>query len=266
MHFALSVLFSSVYVFLPAGLDEAGKSGENRAATTHLSHGDSQIMNRRLPAIRPRRLPSGIVRAFTLALLASLATGCSMHRYDKPRVGTTQRGVASWYGEPFHGRKTASGEVYDMHGMTAAHRELPLGTVVAVRNLDNGREAEVRVNDRGPFVKGRVLDVSYAAAKRLGMVGPGTAKIELRVVRLGGGPSGESLTTRFAVQVGAFGERQNAVDLQRKLSQDYQDVEIIEDGSWHRVRVGALRTEKDARKLESDLKRRGLPAVVVRLN
>lgn len=218
------------------------------------------------PSIRIPRSTSGLAHALILTLLAMLVSGCSMHRYDKPRVGTTQRGVASWYGEPFHGRKTASGEVYDMHGLTAAHKELPLGTVVWVKNLENGRELELRVNDRGPFVKGRVLDVSYAAAKRLGMVGPGTAKIELRVVRLGGGPSGERLTTRYAVQVGAFGERGNAEDLHRKLSRDYQDIELIQDGRWHRVRIGNLRTEKDARKLERDLKKRGLPAVVVRLN
>lgn len=218
------------------------------------------------PSIRIPRSTTGLAHALILALLAMLVSGCSMHRYDKPRVGTTQRGVASWYGEPFHGRKTASGEVYDMHGLSAAHKELPLGTVVWVKNLDNGRELELRVNDRGPFVKGRVLDVSYAAAKHLGMVGPGTAKIELRVVRLGGGPSGERLTTRYAVQVGAFGERGNAEDLHRKLSRDYQDVEVIVDGRWHRVRIGNLRTEKDARKLERDLKKRGLPAVVVRLN
>ena len=223
-------------------------------------------MLRRLSSIRTPRPPLGTTHVLLLALLATLASGCSMHRYDKPRVGTTQRGVASWYGEPFHGRKTASGEVYDMHGMTAAHKELPLGTVVQVTNLDNGREIELRVNDRGPFIKGRVLDVSYAAAKHLGMVGPGTAKIELRVVRLGGGPSGERLTTRYAVQVGAFGDRANAVDLQRMLSKDYQNVELIEDGRWHRVRIADLRSEKDARKLESELKRRGLPAVVVRLN
>lgn len=227
-------------------------------------------MPRPSPSTRTRHTSPGLtyapVFALLVTLMATLVSGCSMHRYDQPRVGTTQRGVASWYGEPFHGRKTASGEVYDMHGMTAAHRELPLGTVVAVKNLDNGRKIELRVNDRGPFVKGRVLDVSYAAAKHLGMVGPGTAKIELRVVSLGGGPSGERLTTRYAVQVGAFGERSNAVDLHRKLSKDYQDVELIQDGRWYRVRIGNLRTEKDARKLERDLKKRGLPAVVVRLN
>lgn len=212
--------------------------------------------------LRPRL----ILPILSALLLGQLLSGCSMHRYDKPRVGTSQRGVASWYGEPFHGRKTASGEIYDMHGMTAAHRELPLGTIVQVKNLDNGREARLRVNDRGPFVKGRVLDVSYAGAQQLGMVGPGTARIELRVVQLGGGPSGESLTTRFAVQVGAFSERQNAVELHRKLSNDFQDVELVEDGPWHRVRIVNLRTEKDARKLEAELKRRGLSAVVVRLN
>ncbi|MDA8020807.1 MAG: septal ring lytic transglycosylase RlpA family protein [Thermoanaerobaculia bacterium] len=214
----------------------------------------------------PKWLHGHPSRAFVLALLATLFTGCSMHRYDKPRVGTTQRGVASWYGEPFHGRKTASGEVYDMHEMTAAHKELPLGTVVHVKNLDNGREAQFRVNDRGPFIRGRVLDVSYAGAKELGMVGPGTARIELRVIQLGGGPSGQKLTTRFAVQVGAFSERQNAIELHRKLANDYPDAELIEDGRWHRVRIGSLRTEKEARKLERDLQKRGLPAVVIRLN
>lgn len=217
-----------------------------------------------------RPFPQSFARLVLWLLAASACvaflSACSMHRYDKPRVGTTQRGVASWYGEPFHGRKTASGEVYDMHGLTAAHRELPLGTVVEVRNLDNGRKITLRVNDRGPFVKGRVLDVSYAGAKELGMVGPGTARVELRVVQLGVGPSGETLTTRFAVQVGAFGERRNAEVLHRKLEPHYQDVELVEDGRWHRVRIGNLRTEKDARKLQGDLQRRGYPAVVVRLN
>lgn len=225
-------------------------------------------MNLRSPheARRPRHAASLACALIGGLFLALFAAGCSMHRYDKPKPGTTQRGVASWYGEPFHGRATASGEIYDMNGMTAAHKELPLGTVVEVQNLDNGRRATVRVNDRGPFIRGRILDVSYAAAQRLGMVGPGTARIELRVVDLGGGPSGQNLTTRFTVQVGAFADRSNAEMLRRKLAKDYTDVELFVDGVWHRVRVGKLRTEKDAKGLQKELHQRGIPAVVVRLN
>ncbi|HXH85046.1 MAG TPA: septal ring lytic transglycosylase RlpA family protein [Candidatus Tectomicrobia bacterium] len=97
-------------------------------------------------------------------------------------IGTEERGLASWYGEPYHGRQAASGEVFDMHLMTAAHRTLPFGTWLRVENLDSGRAAEVRVNDRGPFVDGRVLDVSYAAGVALGLIGPGVAPVRLRVI------------------------------------------------------------------------------------
>ena len=91
-------------------------------------------------------------------------------------------GVASWYGEAFQGRTTASGEVYDMHGLTAAHRELPLGTWVEITNLRNGRFVTLRINDRGPSIQGRVLDVSKAAAQTLGFVGAGTAMVQIRIV------------------------------------------------------------------------------------
>ena len=97
-------------------------------------------------------------------------------------VGWTQTGVASWYGEPFHGRQTASGEVYDMERLTAAHQTLPFGTRVRVENLDNGVIITVRINDRGPFAKGRILDVSRRGARELGMMGPGTARVRITVL------------------------------------------------------------------------------------
>ncbi len=96
--------------------------------------------------------------------------------------GFSQRGTASWYGIPFHGRKTASGETYDMNGMTCAHRTLPFGTVLLVTNTDNGRSATVRVTDRGPYVSGRIIDLSRGAASSLGMLETGTAPVELKVV------------------------------------------------------------------------------------
>ena len=93
--------------------------------------------------------------------------------------GFKQRGQASWYGRDFHGKKTSNGEIYNMHAMTAAHKTLPFGTYVTVSNLDNNRNLDVRINDRGPFVRGRIIDLSYAAAKKLGLVGPGTAYVEI---------------------------------------------------------------------------------------
>ena len=102
-----------------------------------------------------------------------------------------ERGLASWYGKDFHGKKTSSGEVYDMYAMTAAHKILPLGTYVRVRNLENGRVADVRINDRGPFVRGRIIDLSYTAARKLGVVGPGTARVEVTALgAVGTGGSG----------------------------------------------------------------------------
>jgi rare lipoprotein A len=100
--------------------------------------------------------------------------------------GFAERGIASWYGNPFHGRKTSSGELYDMYRMTAAHKQLPLPTYVQVRNLDNGRTATVKVNDRGPFKDNRVIDLSYAAALKLGVVAKGTAFVEIRAVDANG--------------------------------------------------------------------------------
>lgn len=102
-------------------------------------------------------------------------------------VGWTETGIASWYGRPFHGRRTASGEVYNMNDLTAAHPTLPFGTRVRVENLDNGRSITVRINDRGPFVEDRVLDLSRRAAEELGMIGPGKARVRITVLEEGAG-------------------------------------------------------------------------------
>jgi rare lipoprotein A len=101
-----------------------------------------------------------------------------------PAEGSEEVGLASWYGAQHHGKRTASGEIFDMNQLTAAHRSLPFGTRLRVINRDNNQSAEVRINDRGPFVKGRILDVSYAAARRLGALGSGTFPVRLRVIAL----------------------------------------------------------------------------------
>jgi rare lipoprotein A len=129
---------------------------------------------------------------FLLALLA----GCSRAVVTTPPVAPSPEppaarleevGLASWYGAPHHGRRTASGEIYDMHRMTAAHKTLPFGTRLLVTNRDTGRTAEVRINDRGPFVRGRILDVSYAAARQLGVTAEGVFPVRLRVISMPGG-------------------------------------------------------------------------------
>lgn len=156
--------------------------------------------------------------------------------------------MASWYGPGFHGNRTANGEVYDMHKLTAAHRTLPLGSVATVRSLTTGREVTVRINDRGPFAKDRILDVSLAGAQSLGMTGRGTDQVELRVVGYQG-RVGELGFLR--VQVGSFAEAANAQALVDKLKVwRYQDARIITvelaEGKRYRVQAGRYTSESQA--------------------
>ncbi len=162
------------------------------------------------------------------AALAVLAAGCASTvrparhaphavAHTAPaaaKVGAVEEGLASWYGEPYHGRPTASGPRYDMWAMTAAHRTLPFGTVVRVTNLDSHRQAEVTINDRGPFVAGRILDLSRRAAEALGAIGPGVIPVRLEVRRLGDGMPGEPC---WEVQVGAFARQGNAARARANL-------------------------------------------------
>lgn len=130
---------------------------------------------------RPVHAGFAIIVGFTV-----VASGCSHRVAAKTpapaKIGATESGVASWYGVPYHGRRTASGEIYDMEQLTAAHRTLPFQTWVEVTDLDNGKKVSVRVTDRGPFVDGRVIDLSLAAARKIEMVGPGTARVKLKVI------------------------------------------------------------------------------------
>ncbi len=177
-----------------------------------------------------------------------------------------QRGMASWYGPKFHGKPTASGEIYDMNQLSAAHRELPLGTMIHVKNLDNGRQIEVRVNDRGPYVRGRVLDLSLGAARKLGMVDVGLARVEIRVLRVGAGRPGPSRLSRYTVQLGAFGEYQNALEVQTRAAVDFPEVKIESADGLHRVRLGLFTKRQDADDMKRRLRQRGFDAFVVPLS
>lgn len=192
--------------------------------------------------------------------------------------GFTEKGKASWYGKDFHGKKTANGEIYDMYAMTAAHKTLPLGTWVRVKNLDNNREIEVRINDRGPFVKGRIIDLSYTAAKKLGVVGPGTAPVKITALGRPAPSKKDSdkptvyiptdyYSGNFTVQVGAFVVRQNAENLKRKLDQTYQYAHIVSVNlggqTFYRVRVGRSNSLEQAREYETALVKKGFDGAFV---
>ena len=187
--------------------------------------------------------------------------------------GFVQRGIASWYGMKFHGRRTSSGEIYDMHGMTAAHKTLPIPIYVHVKNLDNGRSTVVRVNDRGPFIDGRIIDLSYAAAKKLGVRGPGTANVEISVVHEGQTqPSSVvraiPLTDQpekdvpLFIQMGSFASHANASTLVRNLHAANETSASIsalqtDDGLFYRVRVGPLYDIDEANSIVDRLMRKG---------
>jgi rare lipoprotein A len=147
----------------------------------------------------------------------------------------SETGLASWYGSSFHGRRTSSGERFDMHAMTAAHKELPMNTVLKVKNLENGRETIVRVNDRGPFVGKRIIDLSQSAAKALKLAKKGTAKVEITVMDTPGGGHGTDYpgspaflkaTEQFYIQVGAFTRKANADKMQQRFKKSGYDVEV----------------------------------------
>jgi rare lipoprotein A len=172
-------------------------------------------------------------------------------------------GLASYYAEPYHGRKTASGEIFDTYkGMTAAHRTLPFNTMVRVTNKSNGREVDVRINDRGPFIDGRVIDLSLRAARQIELVGAGVVPVKLKVLRQGDAAVARSI---FAVQVGAFQSRRAADDLRQKLEKKYPSAMVQEDKTLYRVRIGEPDIDT-ANKIASELRKDDLKPFVVRLN
>jgi len=211
--------------------------------------------------------------------------------YPKPyRVGKTwyqpiphardfrQKGKASWYGADFHGRRTSNGEIYDMHAATAAHKTLPFNTYVRVINLDNNRSTRVRINDRGPFVRGRIIDLSKTAAAEIGMLGPGTANVEIVALgaiseRVADGKVVRTYTPQdyytgqFTFQVGAFKNRDNAERLRHRLNEKYINAHISvfesESGTFFRVRVGLCTDLEQAEGYEKTLIQDGFPEAFI---
>ena len=137
------------------------------------------------------------------------------------RLGWKQQGIASWYGDPYHGRRAANGEVYDMEAFTAAHKTLPFETWVRVRDLSNKKQTEVRITDRGPFVEGRILDLSKAAAREIDLLGPGISRVKIEVIRspkMARNPAPNFVAPKFSLQIAAVNDKQVAQRISKHAS------------------------------------------------
>ena len=189
--------------------------------------------------------------------------------------GFTQRGVASWYGRKFHGRKTSNGETYDMYGLSAAHKTLPMGVYVKVTHSGNGQQIILRINDRGPFVAGRIIDLSYGAAKQLGIVDSGTAKVQLVALGFRKKDHGQEEyqtpvdydSGSFTVQIGAFSSSENAYRLTAKMKRDFGKA-VVSEGMVngqpiYRVRVGYFRSLEKAEVAVDNFVSSGFPGSYV---
>lgn len=198
-------------------------------------------------------------------LAVILVTACARAPV-RPPAPEAQVGVASWYGPKFHGRRTASGEIFDMHELTAAHRTLPLGTWVQVTHLESGRSIQVRVNDRGPFVDGRIIDLSYAAARALGIVKEGVAwvsvwPLQAPRLRFVGSPR------VYTLQVGAFSAEENAITLKTRLDEllsgAYISKVTVDGQTYYRVRVGNFDSREAAKRVALQVATHGYTVILI---
>ena len=226
-----------------------------------------------MPAGSPSKTQAAATARHALLALLFVVAACAGPRASPPPPmatvppGYEETGEASWYGPPYHGRRTASGEVYDMYQMTAAHPALPLGTWVAVDNRANGRVVEVRINDRGPFVRGRILDLSYAAARMLGAVGPGVIPVRLRAIGAPAAAQAASPGGAFTVQAGSFASEDRALALKGDLDRTWPGASIqraeVAGRTFYRVRLGRADTRQDAERLAQQLAAAGYAVLVV---
>lgn len=222
-------------------------------------------------------LPGGTFRLLPVLLIWSFAacslppTAVNVSEPQPSLSGLSQVGIASWYGPGFHGQPTASGVIYNQFELTAAHPTLPLGSHLAVTNLQNGKSVEVSINDRGPFVKGRIIDLSYAAAAALSMVGQGTTLVRIDVIhskpaKLAAIPS----RLDYTLQVGSFIDIEKAFELKGHLTESYpwtQHVSIVlfrgEDSIYFRVQLGTFSDRTEAERLGRRMAREGIPTIIM---
>jgi rare lipoprotein A len=202
----------------------------------------------------------------------SFAIGCSVPPSNvtvplPPESRLSQTGIASWYGPGFHGSTTASGDIYNQSDLTAAHQTLPLGTRVLVTNLANGSSTEVTINDRGPFAKGRIIDLSYAAAQSIDLVGPGTALVRVDVIDSPTPIQTIRSSLDYTLQVGSFSQLGNAQQLRARLAKSFTDVTIApiqaKDVTYYRVHLGTFSTRADAEEQARQVTQAGYSVIIM---
>ena len=223
------------------------------------------------------KLSTGPKRLFPIILLWAGA-GCALPPIHVPvsvpevsQRSLSQMGIASWYGPGFHGQPTASGQIYNQFDLTAAHRTLPLGSRVTVTNLENGKSIEVSINDRGPFVEGRIIDLSYAAAESLAMVDPGTTPVRIELIH-----DDPPRITRirsyldYTLQVGSFIDLGNALELREALFENYPwatPISVVlfqgKDSTYYRVQMGIFSDRSEAEEHGLKLAKDGVPAIIM---
>jgi rare lipoprotein A len=225
--------------------------------------------------IKPFKMKNWKLSMFCLLCSLTFLTACTAKRVsvERPMPPPEQKiakkevpkgvqyGIASWYGKDFHGKPTSSGEIYDMYQLTCAHNTFPLGTMVMVTNMENGKAVELKVNDRGPFVKDRIIDLSYAAAQIIGMHEKGTAYVKVETL----GPLIEQIQ-RFTLQVGSFVDEANARRLADQLRTSFENVYVTTvetlTQKYHRVRVGQFDTRESALSTAEQLSQMGFQVLV----
>jgi rare lipoprotein A len=184
-----------------------------------------------------------------------------------PESRLSQTGIASWYGPGFHGSATASGDMYNQGDLTAAHQTLPLGTRVLVTNLETGSSTQVTINDRGPFAKGRIIDLSYAAAQSINMVGPGTALVRVDVIDSPTPIQTIRPALDYTLQVGSFSQLENAQQLRDRLAKSFTDVTIApiqsKDFTYYRVHLGTFSTRTDAEEQARQVTQAGYSVIIM---
>jgi rare lipoprotein A len=182
--------------------------------------------------------------------------------------GWSEEGLASWYGgdDGFEGKPTASGEIYDSSLMTAAHRDLPLGTLVEVWSLESGKSVRVRINDRGPFIRGRIIDLSRAAAGKLDLIGPGSGRVRLTLLKPGPEAPPVSASGLWSVQIGSFADASNAQRHADRARSTGRPVSLEPHNGLTRVRVGAYASRGEAQDVLAELERQGFEGIVVPVN
>lgn len=222
---------------------------------------------------------NSLLRRVGLLLVVLFTVSCAAPQVRVP-TGGRQEGLASWYGAKFHGRPTASGEIFNMYQVTAAHRTLPLGSWVYVTNRENGRSIQVRINDRGPFVRGRIIDLSYAAARAIGMVKQGVVRVHVYPLgthppvvarsegKFWGSRSGAAQRPPvYTLQIGSFADKRNAISLRNRLNGVTSDIYIsrvnVGGETFYRVRVGSFASREAATRAAVQVAAHGFTVILI---